>query len=75
MRLVGWHHRLNGHEFEQTWGDREVQESLVWCSPWGSHKESDTTERMNKKISMTAVNNTDQTLTEGQCYRLRETLD
>ena len=41
--MVGWHHWLNGHEFEQTLGDGEGQESLVPCSP-GDHKESDTTE-------------------------------
>ena len=40
--MVGWHHRLNGPEFEQALGDGEPQESLVCCSPW-SHKESDTT--------------------------------
>ena len=40
--IVGWHHRLNGHEFEQTLGDSEGQGSLVCCSPWG-RKESDTT--------------------------------
>ena len=39
---VGWHHRLNVHEFEQTLGDGEGQRSLVCCSPWG-HKELDTT--------------------------------
>ena len=33
--MVGWHHRLNGHEFEQTPGDGEGQGSLVCCSPWG----------------------------------------
>ena len=32
---VGWHHQLNGHEFEQTPGDNEGQESLGCCSPWG----------------------------------------
>ena len=31
---VGWHHRLNGHEFEQTPGDSEGQGSLTCCSPW-----------------------------------------
>ena len=31
--MVGWHHWLNGHEFEQTWGDSEGQESLACCSP------------------------------------------
>ena len=44
--MVGWHHRLNGHEFEQTQGDSEGWGSLVYCSPWG-RKESDTTERLN----------------------------
>ena len=33
-KMVGWHHRLNGHEFEQTPGDSEAQGSLVCCSPW-----------------------------------------
>ena len=44
--MVGWHHRLNGHEFEQAPGDSEGQGSLACCSPWG-HKELDTTERLN----------------------------
>jgi len=39
--MDGWHHRLNGHEFEQTPGDCEEQGSLVFCSSW-SCKESDT---------------------------------
>ena len=42
MGWVGWHHGLDGHEFEQTLGDGEGQGSLASCSPWG-HKESDTT--------------------------------
>ena len=33
--MVGWHHRLNGHEFEQVLGVGEGQGSLVCCSPWG----------------------------------------
>ena len=41
--LVGWHHQLNGHEYEQALGDGKGQESLACCSPWG-HKESDMTE-------------------------------
>ena len=41
-KMVGWHHQLNGHEFEQTLGDSDGQRSLVCCSPWG-HKELDTT--------------------------------
>ena len=39
--MVGWHHRLNGHKFEQTRRDCERQGSLLCCSPWG-HKELDT---------------------------------
>ena len=34
-KKVGWHHQINGHEFEQTPGDDEGQGSLVCCSPWG----------------------------------------
>ena len=40
--MVGWHHRLSGHEFEQTLGDRGGQRRLVCYSPWGC-KESDMT--------------------------------
>ena len=43
--MVGWHHQLNGREFEQTLGD-SGQRSLVCCSPWG-HEESDTTYWLN----------------------------
>ena len=35
--IVGWHHRLNGHEFEQAPGDGEGQGSLACCSPWVRH--------------------------------------
>ena len=41
--MLGWHHWLNRHEFEQALGDGDVQESLECCSLWG-RKESDTTE-------------------------------
>ena len=34
-KMVGWHHRLNGHEFEQILGDSEGQGSLECCGPWG----------------------------------------
>ena len=44
--MVGWHHRLDGHEFEQAPGDGEGQGSQACCSSWG-RKESDTTERRN----------------------------
>ena len=43
--MVGWHHQLDGHEFEQALRNSEGQGSLVCFSPWGS-KESDTTERL-----------------------------
>ena len=45
--MVGWHHRLNGHEFEQAPGDGEGQGSLVCCTPW-DHKELDMIEWLNK---------------------------
>ena len=44
--VVGWHHWLNKHEFEQALGVGDGQGTLACCSPWG-HKESDTTERPN----------------------------
>ena len=47
--MAEWHHHLNEHEFEQSLGDGEGQGSLACCSPWG-HKESDTTERLNKLV-------------------------
>ena len=44
--MAGWHHQLNGHEFEQTPADGEGQGSLACCSPWGD-EELDTTEPLN----------------------------
>ena len=49
--MVGWHHGLNGHEFEQALGEGERQGSLACCSPWG-HKESDMTERLPFHFSL-----------------------
>ena len=49
--MVGWHHRLNGHEFEQAPGDGEGQGSLACRSPRG-RKESDTTEWLNNRVSL-----------------------
>ena len=43
--MVGWHHWLDGHEFEQAPGIGDGQGRLVCCSPW-RHKESDTIERL-----------------------------
>ena len=45
--MFGWHHRLNGHEFEPALGDGDGQGSLVCCSPWGC-KELDATELNSK---------------------------
>ena len=47
--MVGWHHQLDGHEFEQAPVDGEGQGSLACRSPWG-HKESDTTERLTLSL-------------------------
>ena len=44
--MVGWHHRRDGHQFEQAPGVGGRQQSLACCSPWG-HKKSDMTERLN----------------------------
>ena len=58
--MLGWHHWLDGHEFEQAPGDGEGQGSPVCCCPW-RRKESDTTERQNNsnnsspKFSTSAV--------------------
>ena len=45
--IVGWHHQLDGHEFEQALGVGDGQGGLVCCSPWGC-KESDMTEWLNR---------------------------
>ena len=44
--MIGWHHQLNGYEFEQVPEDGEGHGSLAFCSPWG-HKEFDITEQLN----------------------------
>ena len=44
--MVGWHYRLDGHEFEQALGVGDGQGSLVCCTPWGP-KELDMTEQLN----------------------------
>ena len=64
--MVGWHHRLDGHEFEQVPGDGENRESLVRFSPRG-HKELDMTGRLNNnnnEISISAEDRWDVSLVE-----------
>ena len=44
--MVGWHHRLNGHKFEQALGVGDELGTLACCSPWG-RRELDMTEQLN----------------------------
>ena len=44
--MVGWHHRLDGYEFEKALGVGDVHVSLAYCSPEG-HKQSEMTEQLN----------------------------
>ena len=49
--MLGWHHQLNGHEFEQTAGDSKWQGSLAFCSPWGCRVRHDwVTEQQQKEF-------------------------
>ena len=52
--IVGWHHRLNGHEFEQAPGDSEGQGGLVCGRRWG-HKGSDSTEQLTNSKAKTKI--------------------
>ena len=52
--MIGWHHRLNGHGFEETLGDSDGQGILACCNPWG-HSEMDTTEQLNNKQQLYAI--------------------
>jgi len=45
--MVGWHHRFNGHEFEQALGVGDGQGSLACCSPWGCKEADITTTELN----------------------------
>ena len=49
--MVGWHHRLDGHEFERALEAGDGQGDLVCCSPWGC-KELNTTERLNNNTNI-----------------------
>ena len=75
--MVGWHHQLNGHVFEQTLGESGGQMSLVCCSPWG-HKESDTTKTVNSNNGGLGVLMGIRTTRDPQkcmCLRTRTTRD
>ena len=52
--MVGWHHQLDGHEFEQALGVGEGLGSLACCSPWGL-KDSNTTERLNWTMELNGL--------------------
>ena len=49
--MVGWHHRLDGHEFELAPGVGEGQDGLAYCTPWGC-KESNTSVQLSQLINM-----------------------
>ena len=55
-KMIGWHHQLNGYDFEQTLGDSEGEGSLACCSPWGP-KELDMTELLNNNRIIPFVRN------------------
>ena len=63
--MVGQHHQLNGHEFEQALGVGDGQGSLDCCSPW-SHKELD----MTKKLNRTELNHSEQNKAGPNLYRV-----
>ena len=48
--MFGWHHQLDGHEFEQATGGGDQQGSLACCRQWG-RQELDSTERLNKTVT------------------------
>ena len=54
--MVGWHHRLNGHEFEQAQGVGDGQGSLAGCSPWARKVHGDTTEQLNRTDGLSHEN-------------------
>ena len=60
--MVGWHHQLNRHEFEQTLGDADGQGSLACYSLWG-HKKSDMTEWLNNKMDIESSDTDSQVCT------------
>ena len=59
--MVGWHHQLDGHEFEYDPGVGNGQGGLACCSPWG-HEESDMTERLTCLIELAGLGPQDPAL-------------
>ena len=53
--MVGGHHRLHGHEFEQTLGDSEGQGSLACCSPWGCRVRYDLATEQQQHVKFRGV--------------------
>ena len=53
--MVGWHHQLNGHEFEQTPGYSGGQRSLVCCSPWGRKEWDTVSEKQQHTLELTGL--------------------
>ena len=56
--MVGWHHQLNGHEFEQAPGVGDGQGSLVCCSPWGCKESNTSDDRTELNRTETVMDNT-----------------
>ena len=67
--MVGWHHQLDGHDFEQALGVGDGQGGLVRCSPWGC-READTTERLNRTEPLLYL-----LCLNGELYYSKSTLD
>ena len=65
--MVGWHHQLNGHEFEQTLGDGEGQGSLACCGPWGLRVRYNFTTEQQLCLTHCHIPNIQQCLTAIGC--------
>ena len=66
--MAGWHHRLDGHEFEQAPGVGDGQGGLACCGPWG-HKESDTTQLLNDKKRNLPLNCPSMNMTDHRSWK------
>ena len=62
--MVGWHHWLNGHEFEQTQRDSEGQENLTCCRPWGHRVRHDWATEQQQQTPELAIEGTEQIPTQ-----------